>query len=522
MGPDMWACEQRSWGLSDWEVQLGARVSKGSLPSRFDAVQDILSHDPKNRTMLDQINRCGEGQPCQHKYCHKCYGRPLDPNTWRVDRHNTIADDVLNPVYYNDWVGCGPYRHIQRIQKFLQPFYGLPTVEIAPFTTKFCYLQGGEDHLAAKDWYRDWMRVIGQEFRSIVHPDVKFSYRFEWSFTTAKDAVWDLPMRAPGVADVKTMDPDQVVALLHCHGLAHFPGFTHRQAGQFFRMVFDGPSQVHISTPQVDQVAKAYGNWPSMIELEEAVSAKSITTQLPDHPEEAAWPHDIGSTHPDCHASKDGIWDAMAYEMFGDDEDGRSGLVGFVNYLHKEHLPKAESRYQKLAEAKQAQSSLSPSTNATTTPCLSKILSPEQMVVAVHADAELKRAFHNKRLTCSFGTQRKAQSSNSEAVTNTSKKDTSSQKSVPAHRQAETASKRTKPVVPGLSPIPETAVHWCVGPSTTDHNNPHLPLAPSIEPKEAPSYKEACHPWMRRSLFSWVFVVWRFTLCLAQRLLRPP
>ena len=438
----MWACEQRNWGLSDWEVQLGAQVSKGSMSSRFEAVRDILSHDYKNRTMLAQIDRCGEGHPCQHKYCQKCYGRSLDPKRWRVDQQNFIAEDVLNPVYYNDWVGNGPFRHIQKVQKFLEPFYGLPINEIAPFTTKFCYLQGREEFVAVKDWYSKWMRVIGQEFRRIVHPGAKFSYRFEWSFTTAKDAVWDLPLRAPGVADVKMMKPDQVVALLHCHGIAHFPGFTHRQAGQFFRMVFDGPSQVHVSTPRADHVVSAYGSWPSMIDLEEAVSSKCATTQLPDQPSDAAWPNDVSTIQSDFDTPKDKIWDAMVDELFGDDdeiddvcedEDGRSGIAGFVNYLHKEHLPKAESRYQKLAEKKHAQTS-STSSDATTSPSLSKILSPEQMVVAVHADAELKRAFHNKRLTCSYGIQRKTRTSNSQAAPNTKQDNPSPQNAVHGYR----------------------------------------------------------------------------------------
>ncbi len=520
----MWAYEQRGWEPLGSEVQLGARVSKGPLPSRFEAVQDILRHDHKNRTMLEQIDRCGDGHPCQHKYCHKCYGRPLDPKRWRIDHNNVIAEDVMNPVYYNDWVGKGPYRHIQTIQNFLRPFYGLPIDEIAPFTTKFCYLHGGEDFVAVKDWYSKWMRVIGQEFRRIVHPDVKFSYRFEWSFTTAKDAVWDLPLRAPGIAEVKKMNPNQVVALFHCHGIAHFPGFTHRQAGQFFRMVFDGPSQVHVATPRADQVADAYGSWPSMIELEEAVSSRLITAPLPDQPEAAAWPNDIDSIQSGCMASKDHIWDAMVDELFGDDEvveDGRSGIAGFVNYLHKEHLPKAESRYQKLADANQDQSS-SASSGEVVTPCPSKVLSPEQMVIAVHADAELKRAFHKKRLTCSYGTQKKARSTKSKAATHPSKRKASPQTSVPEHHQVDATCEQTKPLDAVSRVRTETAVGWYVGQSSTDHRHSHHSQTSTLKTKEALSYKEDGHPRLRVPLFSWVSALWRFTLCLGLRVLRPP
>ena len=175
-----------------------------------------------------------------------------------------------------------------------------------------------------------------------------------------------------------------------------------------------------------------------MIELEEAVSPKPAI-QLPDHPDDAAWPHDINNTQSDCDTSKAHIWDAMVDELYGDeeeiedgceDEDGRSGIAGFVNYLHKEHLPKAESRYQKLAEAKQDQSS-STSSYETVTTCLSKVLTPEQMVVAVHADAELKRAFHKKRLTCSFGTHKKSQSTKKKAATSPRKQKVSPQSEPP-------------------------------------------------------------------------------------------
>lgn len=187
------------------------------------------------------------------------------------------------------------------------------------------------------------------------------------------------------------MNPDQVVAFLHCHGISHFPGFTYRQADQFFRMVFDGPSQVHVSTPRADQVASAYGSWPSMIELEKAVLSKPVT-KLSDHPDDAAWPHDTNNTQ----------------------------------------SSKAESRYQKLADAKHNQSL---STYETDTPCLSKVLSPEQMVVAVHADAELKRAFHKKRLTQLFGTQKKVRSNNNKTATSTNKVKQSSKSTAVEHHQ---------------------------------------------------------------------------------------
>ncbi|MCT4557642.1 MAG: hypothetical protein N4A61_06230 [Pelagimonas sp.] len=120
----------------------------------------------------------------------------------RQDKRKFIAKDVLNPVYYNDRVGIGPFRHIQKVQKFLEPFYGLPINEIAPFTTKFCYLQGSEDFVAVKDYYSKRMRDIGLEFCRIVDPDVKFSYRFEWSLTTAKDAIWDMPLSKNGVSSL--------------------------------------------------------------------------------------------------------------------------------------------------------------------------------------------------------------------------------------------------------------------------------------------------------------------------------
>jgi hypothetical protein len=331
--------------------------------------------------------------------------------------------DVVNPIIYTERVGYGGSRHIQRVKRMMEPFYGLPVNEIAPFTVKFCCLQGGEDYVAVKNFYHGWMREISTGFRDLIHSDVKLVYRFEWSWTTAGNASWQMPWRAPGVVDATTMDPDQVVAFLHCHGLARFPGFEYSKAGQFFRMVFDGPWQVHVAEPVPDGMVKIRVNDPALITFADPTLSTGIHV-LSDHPDDAYDLFDLGLDSQTQSFSVDQLLDAMATERHLEDEDDTifetsyqahaAGLAGFVNYACKEHLPRAISRYQKQASIEPpgavAGHLLKPPSVSSTGQVYEpeKRLTPEQMVVACHGDAELKRAFHSRRLTHTLGTVKKS------------------------------------------------------------------------------------------------------------------
>jgi len=380
------------------------------MDRRFAAIQQILHHDPDNWTMLVKVRNCGTPYPCYSKYCEKCSSTSLATDGWRVRRDHFVSTDVVNAVFYKDHVGKGAYRQVEKTIRMLEPFYGLPVGEIAPFTIKFAVLQGGEDFEAVKKFYASWMREISLGFRDLIHTDIKMVYRFEWSWTTAGQVKWDLPFRAPGSTDVRHMDPDQVVALLHVHGFAHFPGFRHHEAGQFFRMVFEGPWQVHVSEPRFDrEVLTDLHTDRSWLTAHDALHFRNSDdagdNNLSDHPNDIdeAWEF-FQSQRQHCHEGRtvDEILDALSaeydlqHERMGnpvvvDQNEIMSGLVGFARYCCKDHLPKAKSRL--------ANRNVDPSNPE----AVNNILTPEQMVIACHADAELKRAFYRKRMMYSFG-----------------------------------------------------------------------------------------------------------------------
>jgi hypothetical protein len=423
----MWEYERRSPTLSQRELTLGAQVSSGPMAGRFAACREILRYDPNNSYLLNRCLNCGHPHHCQIKYCDKCFNSPLDPRKWHVDPTRFISLEVVNPIVYTQRVGYGGYRHIEKVKKMMEPFYGLPVKEIAPFTVKFCCLQGGEDYVKVKDYYHSWMREIATGFRDLIHPDVKLVYRFEWSWTTAGNAAWKLPLRAPGVVDATKMDPDQVVAFFHCHGLARFPGFEFSKAGEFFRMVFDAPWQVQVEEPVPDRVVRIRVHDPELMSYSEPSFPDSKQNNLIDHPDDVYDIFDLVSDDPTLSCSVDQLLDAMAAERHLEDEDADSvcatyqhyaaGLAGWANYACKEHLPKAESSFQKKATIKAASVGAdgSPNQHSGQEHNSEKKLTPEQMVVACHGDAELKRAFHGRRLTHTLGTVKKSKTKRSKA-----------------------------------------------------------------------------------------------------------
>lgn len=386
------------------------------MEGRFAANREILSYDPANWPILNKIRKCGDPYPCHEKSCEKCNNAPLDPQAWRVDPRRYIAHDVINPVYYPYHVGKGSFRRIQNITKMIEPFYGLPVNEVAPFTNKFAVFQGGEDYRAAKQFYVKWMREIAKGFKALVHPEVKMTYRFERSWTTAGQVKWDLPFRAPGLMDVRDMDPDQVVCLFHVHGFAHFPGFKYHEAGQFFRMVFEGSWQVHVAEPKLDDVLNDFGRDMTWPEIQDPLLLNNPDIEnkhrLLDHPDDIdEWFehfHGFAQTLQEG-PSVDERLDAMADQYARlveldldqasiDQNDLASGLVGWASYCCKDHLPKAKSRW------------VDYSSGPDNPEAVSVTLTDEQMVFACHADMEIRRALHRTRMMHSFGTIERKQS----------------------------------------------------------------------------------------------------------------
>jgi hypothetical protein len=541
----MWRYEQINPALSKRELELGAVASHGSMNNRFAASREILSYDPRYNRMLDRYRKCGDPYPCHMKFCEKCFNAPLDPNGWRVDPRRFIADDVVNPIIYRPYVGIGAYRHVQRALSMIKPFYGLPVDQIAPATIKFCVLQGGEDYVVVKDFYHRWMRQIGQGFRDLVDSRVKIVYRFEWSWTTAGQVAWNLPFRAPGVADAKAMHPDQVVALFHAHCFAHFPGFHYSEAGQFFRMVFDGSGQVHVATPRPDEVITHVGGDASGLLIEDQTLLPSYRNPIPDHPDDETIPWTDGSDQQGLgrfNASIDKRLDALA-ELYDQQDccivhdlpnagpERASGLVRFASYACKEHLPKAYNRYQRRDTG----------VHPTPKPCRSSsqmdhshtcgketlppTLTPVQMVIAVHGDAELKIAFHRRRLVHSFGTRkRRTQRLNprighSDPVNVTMGR---AERFRLARRRLHTLSRLWAQDIMGASP--ETAIYWATDPSSTGHRaqtqhngHPGANLGPTHT-----NIKEDGRSESQTSMFYWTCAGTAFKLRLGFRVLRPP
>lgn len=499
--------------------------------------------------MLHRCNNCGDRYPCQVKYCSKCFNSPLDPNGWRVDPHRFIADDAVNPVYYQPNVGWGAYRHIQRTLRMIEPFYGLPVREIVPATIKFCYLQGGEDYVAVKNFYHHWMREIMDGYRHCVHPDAKLTYRFEWSWTTAGQAKWDLPFRAPETADVAAMHPDQVVALFHAHTIGHFPGFEHSEAGQFFRMVFDGASQVHVSTPRPDTIMEPQTEGMSALAVHEPSQpikkTETIYPCLPDHPCDEEIPlgmrsHDQSPRQ--FSASVDARLDALAQHMNETDEEWdfvlpadqkerASGLVKYAQYACKEHLPKAESRYVKNRSGQGHKNThvssptASGGSSGVSNSGTHTVLTQEQMVIACHADVELKRAFHGKRLMHSFGTikRKKTKTISAQPVPENNNNDVPGDKSHDPRpaciRRASVASFESI-----LFPQSETAILGGAGLSpTTQRTAPrNLCFSSTFKAGSYVYYKESRLPGNKTPIFCWLLTGGADKLSMGLRVLRPP
>lgn len=541
----MWRYERINPVLSKRELELGAVASQGSMNNRFAASREILSYDPRYHRMLDRYRKCGDPYPCHMKFCEKCFKAPLDPNGWRVDPRRFIADDVVNPVIYRPYVGIGAYRHVQRALSMIEPFYGLPVDQIAPTTIKYCVLQGGEDPIAVKSFYHGWMSELGRGFRDLIDPGVKIVYRFEWSWTTAGQVTWDLPLRAPGVVDVKDMDPEQVVALLHAHCFAYFPGFHHSEAGHLFRMVFDGSSQVHVATPRYDEIIPHVGNDGAGLMIENQSLLASDRQRLPDHPDDELiqWTYDQDqSGQGRFDASIDKRLDALA-EQFNQDDlcivhdlpsmgpERASGLVRFASYACKEHLPKAHDRYPRSNTrvrsnpGQSCSSSQTKHSRAGKTEVKVPTLNPKQMVIAIHGDAELKMAFHGRRLVHSFGTRKRPIRKPKPTVARSARTDVTMERAERLRLAGRCLIALYRSWAQSITEVStDTVIHWVTDPSSTGQRAQtqylsHSDRTPGLLHTIS---KEDGRPDSQSSIFCWIPTDPAFKLRLGYRVVRPP
>lgn len=375
------------------------------MRQRFAAGREILSFDLANHDMLCRIRSCGNPYPCLTKYCPKCYESPIENDGWRVDHRKFIAEEVVNPVRYHGNVKPGTHRHIKNAMSALEPFYGAPVDEVAPITIKYAVLQGGEDYLAVLDFYRQHMKFTVDAMRRCIHPDAMLVHRFEWSWTTAGQVRQNLPLRAPGIVDARDMDPDQVVALFHSHGFAHVPGQNRFDTGNLIRLMFDGCWQVHVGNPRKDTLTGPT-EIVRLLKIEHPQKSHldpfdGYSRETNDHPREAL---DCDEPYWEFIRQKDTFkidarLDALDpdpdgnFDQWGLDIDARKertpGIIGYATYMGKEYLPQAYSRHTK---------------RSTDTNPSDYFLTPEQMVIALHGDAELKLAFHGKRMVQHCGT----------------------------------------------------------------------------------------------------------------------
>jgi len=135
-------------------------------------------------------------------------------------------------------------------------------------------------------------------------------------------------------------------------------------------------------------------------------SDQHVAYRLPDHPDDRDdWcdrNNDFGHIHRQTNSIDERL-DALADQYDEqlashvdqaviDQHDLLSGLVGWAAYCCKDHLPKAKSRL--------ADHSLDPDNPE----AVMVKLTDEQMVIACHADAEIRRALRGARMMHSFGT----------------------------------------------------------------------------------------------------------------------
>lgn len=281
-----WAIETAAlnWNEDSEVLRLANKMDSGGMRSRKAIEQELLSYGvvPGAFTVRKRAKRCSSRRPCNTPVCYRCAVIGKKRSKRQLMRGQKLQPGVVNYVGPKD----GRFSRNSRIaaaQRMTLPFDKLPNKNIAAANVMLGIMPGGSNFSKivkiAKTRVAETLKYLPAGSKAYL--------RLEWCIKYAGQIRQTFSHDDPNLPRLEDCKDDDLVALLHAHGLIYAPGKDSKQIGELLRTEFTGKNEVHCRSILPEIVSESgevtYGA-QGFAEYSSKAATSTLCQLLPDAP----------------------------------------------------------------------------------------------------------------------------------------------------------------------------------------------------------------------------------------------
>lgn len=240
-------------GIADQEqvLALAANLYTGTMRERKALELELLSLDPRAWEQVQKVMDCSYRWRCNSPFCYHCSVAANSKHLRRVKPGTVLDTSVVNYVGPAYGQPLSRNYRVRAGQAQAKCFDGLPRNEVGASTVMLGVMRGGDPYRELHSRFRTYLRAGLTSLGS----DTVAYLRLEHVMKRVGDIRQSFDQIMPGGHDLIDIPDDEIVALVHGHGLIHVPGVTPSQVAELLRKTFPGKNRVHSQPVKPEKIA---------------------------------------------------------------------------------------------------------------------------------------------------------------------------------------------------------------------------------------------------------------------------
>lgn len=240
-------------GIVDQEqvLALAANLYTGTMRERKALELELLSLDPRAWEQVQKVMDCGYRWRCNSPFCYHCSVAANSKHLRRVQPGTVLDTSVVNYVGPAHGHPLSRNYRVRAGQAQARCFNALPRNEVGASTVMLGVMRGGDPYRELHSRFKRYLRAGLTSLGS----DTVAYLRLEHVMKRAGDIRQSFDQIMPGGHDLIDIPDEEIVALVHGHGLIHVPGMTPSQVAELLRKTFTGKNRVHSQPVKPEKIA---------------------------------------------------------------------------------------------------------------------------------------------------------------------------------------------------------------------------------------------------------------------------
>lgn len=230
----------------------------GKLLSRKRAGLRLLAIDYEtNLPTLKKVERCshetGTGFPCNSPYCPYCSVPARNPRPVSRGEERKLDPNIINYTgpRYGSW-SRNP--RIRAGQQAAFHFDGLPLRAVGAVTVMLGITRKVTDERQIRHDFAECKKRLAKALSAL---DPRRGDKAYFRLEFAMKRVDELRVDPAELGAGRLQESDEVVALIHAHGLVHLPNRNIDQLRNFLKTLFPGRNQLNVEQPKPDRITES-------------------------------------------------------------------------------------------------------------------------------------------------------------------------------------------------------------------------------------------------------------------------